>query len=308
MPIPHVLSTRDLSDAGLQALLRETKSLVNELGHRHDRTEFLSGRNIVLAFFEPSTRTRLSFETAAHRLGAQTVVFMPTGSSVEKGESFLETIETITAMKFDAMILRHQENGLHAQVAQMLHIPVINAGEGTREHPTQALLDMSAILTRHDELKGLKICIVGDIRHSRVARSQMQLGARLGCDFGVCAPDGFHAEDLDINVQRFDSVDEALEWCDVVSLLRIQRERITDLDVPNIDEYRATYALTLARAQTHPTTTIIHPGPVNLGVELDSEVLSLDQCLVHAQVTHGVAVRMALLELVVLHHPHHFNQ
>lgn len=299
----HLASTNDLSDEALNAILQDACSFVSDLGLRHDRTETLAGRNVALAFFEPSTRTRLSFETAAHRLGASTVVFLPHGSSVEKGETLLETMATIQAMRFDAIVIRHSGNGIVKQVIEHSDVSIINAGEGTQSHPTQALLDMSTLRERFGDLRGKRICIVGDVRHSRVARSQIQLGQRLGMQFAICSPpellpdqdDEFFAECMQLT-----TIDDAIEWADVISLLRIQRERITDVRVPDLDEYRASYAMTKDRAAGSTKTMIIHPGPVNLGVEIDAEVLEMDQCLIHRQVTHGVAVRMAVLKHVLL--------
>ena len=306
MPISHFLSTKDLSDAGLQAILRDARSFVSELGFRHDRTQTLEGRNIVLVFFEASTRTRLSFETAAHRLGASTVVFNLPGSSVEKGESIEETLATINAMRFDAMILRHSLAMSSKDIVAHVTMPVINAGEGTISHPTQALLDASALLERLGTLQGAKVCVVGDIRHSRVARSQANVLRRLGAEYALCAPPGLmpDANDNDYaDCERFTSIDAALEWANVISLLRIQRERIVDVSIPDVDTYREGFALTADRARSHRDVIIIHPGPVNLGVEIDATVVSMDQSLIHRQVTHGVAVRMAVLVRVLTQHP-----
>lgn len=303
MAITHLASTRDLSDDALHAILKDARLFVSELGHRHDRTQTLIGRNIALAFFEASTRTRLSFETAAHRLGASTVLFQPHGSSVEKGETLLETMATIEAMRFDAIVIRHATDGILNEVIQHVNVAIINAGEGTSAHPTQALLDVSALTERLGDLHGKRICIVGDVRHSRVARSQIQLGQRLGAVFAICAPPELTPSDNDpvfADCHRFDHIEAAISWADVVSLLRIQRERITSVKVPDLDVYRASFSMTTERAQQIPTIPIIHPGPVNLGVEIDPEVLELPNCLIHRQVTHGVAVRMAVLKHVLL--------
>lgn len=306
MPISHFLSTKDLSDAGLQAILRDARMFVSELGFRHDRTEALEGRNVVLVFFEPSTRTRLSFETAAHRLGASTVVFNVTGSSLEKGESVEETIATIDAMRFDAMIMRHSHEGAIAKLAKLVHMPVVNAGEGISSHPTQALLDASTLLERLGTLQGARVCVVGDVRHSRVARSQVDVFRRLGATIGVCAPQALQPDTNDVDFhdcEHFTSIDEALKWSTIVSLLRIQRERINGIDLPDLPTYRSQFAMTADRALQHNEQTIIHPGPVNLGVEIDEEVLSMKHSLIHRQVTHGVAVRMAVLQHILTQHP-----
>ena len=304
MPTVNLLSTQDLSDAGLQAILKDAMSFVPQLGHRHDLTVNLSGRNIALVFFEPSTRTRLSFETAAHRLGASTVVFHPTGSSVEKGESLRDTFATIDAMKFDAMILRHGTNGIHEDVARLISMPVISAGEGTRSHPTQGLLDASALLERLGTLQGARIAVVGDIRHSRVARSQIDVCRRLGAEIAICAPNEFLPDEGDplLELPRIGSIDEALEWCSVISMLRIQKERILDGRIPDLEVYRGRYSLTTDRLEGAHNVVAIHPGPVNLGVEIDPDVLEHPRSLVHRQVTHGVAVRMAVILRLLTHH------
>lgn len=303
MAITHLASTRDLSDEALLAILRDARLFVSELGHRHDRTETLAGRNIALAFFEPSTRTRLSFETAAHRLGASTVVFLPHGSSVEKGETLLETMATIEAMRFDVIVVRHSANGIIDQVIANSHVSIINAGEGTTSHPTQALLDMATLVEHYGDLSGKRVCIIGDVRHSRVARSQIDLGRRLGMEFAICSPlelQPDHQDPFFSECAQFSSIDEAAAWADVMSLLRIQRERITDVILPELADYRAFYSMTSERARRMTDKVIIHPGPVNLGVEIDAEVLDMKHCLIHRQVTHGVAVRMAVLKHVLL--------
>ena len=262
MPITHLLSTKDLSDAGLQTILRDARLFVSELGFRHDRTETLAGRNVALAFFEPSTRTRLSFETAAHRLGASTVVFQPTGSSVAKGETLAETMATINAMRFDALIVRHAENGTHQKLTEIVDAPILNAGEGTVSHPTQALLDASALLERRGTLQGAKICVVGDVRHSRVARSQVDVFRRLGAEYAVCAPDELLPTESDEDLKdcpTFANIDDALEWADVISLLRIQRERIVDVDIPSVEAYRKSFAMTIERVKDNDDVDTIHP-------------------------------------------------
>lgn len=258
---------------------------------------------MTLAFFESSTRTRLSFEAAAKRLGAVTLLFTPTGSSVEKGETLGETFATIEAMGVDAIVLRHGVNGIHHEMSQNTSMSIINAGEGSRAHPTQALLDASTLLerlpirARMAPLDGYRIVIVGDIRHSRVARSNVDVFLKLGAEVALCAPPTLAPDDDTMKgLQYFDCIEDACKWAHVVNLLRIQRERITADIVPGIDEYRERYAMTTERAQRYPDIVITHPGPVSLGVETDARVLTMSQSLVHRQVTHGVAVRMAILQ------------
>lgn len=297
MPIAHLLTTKDLSDQGLQALLRESNAIVPHLGHRHDLTYTLPGRNIALVFFEPSTRTRLSFETAAHRLGASTALFQPAGSSIEKGETFLDTIQTIDAMRFDALVIRHGLDGTQAEIAATVSVPVISAGEGTKAHPTQGLLDASTLLEQFGTLEGLRIVIVGDVRHSRVARSQVDVCSRLGAEVAICAPESLMPREPEFidGLRRFSNVDEALDWCSVVSVLRLQRERFVDVEVNDLEAYRRDFTITRSRLERNPDMRMIHPGPVNPGVEIDHGLIQHHQSLVHRQVTHGVAMRMAVI-------------
>lgn len=304
MPVSHLLSTRTLTSNDVLDIIREAHGYLSSNGLKPQQHDVAFGRRVVLAFFEASTRTRLSFETAAHRLGADTVLFQPSGSSVEKGETLRETVLTIEAMGFDAIVLRHADNGTHETVASYTTMSVINAGEGSLAHPTQALLDASALMERCGTLEGMRICIVGDIRHSRVARSNIDVFTKLGADVAVCAPPALMGEDDDIrSLLRFESIPDALEWAQVINLLRIQRERMTDVIVPSFDDYRSRYALTLDRALAHPDTVVIHPGPVNVGVEADAAVLDLPQTLIHRQVSHGVAVRMAVLRRILTDRP-----
>ncbi len=291
----HLLNTSDLSTDDVLSIVKQAHSYLSSTALLVEQPATLVNQRIILAFFEVSTRTRLSFETAAHRLGAQTVYFQPTGSSVEKGESLRETILTIEAMGFDAMVLRHSENGVPADVASYTRMSVISAGEGTQAHPTQALLDASTLMERYGTLKGLRICIVGDVLHSRVARSNADIFSRLGAEIALCGPASLLPGDTLGATKVFDHIDDALQWANVMNLLRIQRERIATDDQPSFDEYRSRFALTTARLADFPETCVIHPGPVNVGVETDEAVLGSPQSLIHRQVTHGVAVRMAVL-------------
>ena len=294
----HFITISDLTDNEISSILEDARSIVSTLGLRHDRVYTLSGRTAALAFFEPSTRTRLSFETASHRLGIAPVVFQTHGSSLEKGESLIETVPTIEAMRFDVIIIRHGSNGMVEKIADSSSIPIVSAGEGTCSHPTQALLDVSTLLEYHGSVKGLKVGVVGDIRHSRVARSQVALLRRLGASVRLCAPDEFlpTAMDNEYNgLDRLASIEDVLRWWDVLSLLRIQRERIGDNLVLSLADYRKQYAFTTHVASNHPSVTVIHPGPINSGVEVDEELLTNSNVLIRRQVTHGVAVRMAVL-------------
>ena len=296
MPQRHLLSTDDLTLDEIDTILMRSMELLTPHGLAHASVGTLLDRRFVLAFFEPSTRTRLSFETAVQRTGASCVHFTEAGSSVEKGESLDETIRTIESMGFDGMIIRHAVNGTHAHIASHTSMTVINAGEGTRSHPTQALLDASTIRERFGQCNGVKIAIIGDLLHSRVARSTSSILQRLGAEVGWCAPDSLAPAEPMSMTRRFEDARQAMEWANVAYLLRIQRERIVSDAVPSVEEYRRRYAIDQALATKYPSVVLMHPGPVNIGVELDGSILDMPQCLVHRQVTHGVAVRMAVLE------------
>lgn len=301
MSVSHLLSTHNLSVEEISTLLDEAATVLTPDGLLSNQSQVLKGKRLVLAFFEPSTRTRLSFETAAERLGASSIFFQTTGSSVEKGETMRETIFTIQSMGFDAIIIRHPTNGIIADIATYSTMSVINAGEGSASHPTQALLDASTIREHFGGIAGRHVAIVGDLRHSRVARSTSDVLLRLGADVRYCAPDDLApTDDQFASMQRMEAMDDVLPWADVIYLLRIQRERIADGEFPIVADYRRQYAFTAERAVRFPNVAIMHPGPVGVGVELDEAVLDLPRCLVHRQVTHGVAIRMAILRKLLL--------
>ena len=247
-------------------------------------------------FYENSTRTAMSFATAAHRLGASAIALSVEHSSVKKGETLEDTARTLDAMRPDVIVIRHRENGAPATVAEISQAPVINAGDGTNEHPTQALLDALALNFRLGGIEGLKIAICGDIKHSRVARSNAKLLPRLGAEVRLGGPPSLIPSDLPAL-----SIDEAIEGADVVMMLRVQRERLEeDLnDAPG--EYLERYGLTAERlAKAAPGALVMHPGPVNRGVEIADVVADdPDRSLIQLQVEAGVAVRMACLELVL---------
>ena len=256
----------------------------------------LSGKIVFNLFYENSTRTLMSFATAAHRLGASAITLPVEQSSVKKGETLEDTARTLNAMHPDALVIRHRENGAAAAVALIMDAPVINAGDGTNEHPTQALLDAAAILDRFGKFGGLKIAICGDIKHSRVARSNAKLLPRLGAEVRLAGP-----PELMPDGNPPLSVDEAIDGAEVVMMLRVQRERLDeDLgDAPG--EYLSRYGLTAERlARAAPNAAVMHPGPMNRGVEIDGAIADdPERSLVILQVEMGVAVRMACLEMLV---------
>jgi aspartate carbamoyltransferase catalytic subunit len=290
-----ILSIDSLSDAEIGAILDRAELYFS--GNRGRRSnERLHGRVIFNLFYENSTRTAMSFATAAHRLGASAIALSVEHSSVKKGETLEDTARTLNAMRPDALVIRHRDNGAPALVADIMEAPVLNAGDGTNEHPTQALLDAATIRQRLGRIEGLKIAICGDIRHSRVARSNAKLLPRLGAEVRLAGPAELMPGDGPML-----SVDEAIAGADVVMMLRVQRERLeAELgDAPG--EYLKRYGLTAGRLATaSPDAVVMHPGPMNRGVEIESDIADdPERSLITLQVEMGVATRMACLELVV---------
>jgi aspartate carbamoyltransferase catalytic subunit len=290
-----LISIDSLTDGQIAAILERAEHWFGE--NRAGRpSELLRGKLIFNLFYENSTRTAMSFATAAHRLGASPASLSVEHSSVKKGETLEDTARTLNAMRPDCIVLRHRENGAPARIAEVVDCPVINAGDGTNEHPTQALLDALALRLHFGRIAGLRIAICGDIRHSRVARSNAKLLPRLGAEVRLGGPPSLVPEDLPAL-----SVDEAIEGADVVMMLRVQRERLEeDLgDAPG--EYLERYGLTLQRLErAAPRAAVMHPGPMNRGVEIANEVADdPDRSLILLQVEAGVAVRMACLEMLV---------
>jgi aspartate carbamoyltransferase catalytic subunit len=290
-----LISTDNLSDGQLATILDRADSFfaANREGRRNDS---LAGRIVFNLFYENSTRTLMSFATAAHRLGASAITLPVAQSSVKKGESLDDTAHTLNAMRPDALVMRHRDNGAPEAVARIMECPVINAGDGTNEHPTQALLDAATIRSHFGSLEGLTVAICGDIRHSRVAHSNALLLPRLGATVRFGGPPMLMPDDL----LAPHSVDEAIEGADVVMMLRVQRERLDEElgDAPG--EYLNRYGLTAERlARATPNAVVMHPGPMNRGVEIDGAIADSGRSLITLQVEYGVAVRMACLELLL---------
>lgn len=295
----HLLSVDDLGPrSGIEAMLDLTDSFV-ELGQRDiPKVPALRGKTVVSLFYEDSTRTRLSFETAAKRLGADTMTFSVSTSSVKKGESLLDTVQTIEAMGIDAIVVRHSAAGAPHRVASWSTASVVNGGDGRHEHPTQALLD-AYTLRRHrgPSLDGCRVAIVGDIKNSRVARSNVKALHTLGCELTLVGPPTLMPERLDgWPVAVSYDLDDVLTDVDVVYMLRIQRERIDDALFPTIREYATRWGLSAERAaRLKPDTLVMHPGPMNRGIEIAGQVADSTRSLITEQVTNGVAVRQAVL-------------
>lgn len=294
----HLLSIEDLGGAeGIEEMLRLTDSFVEVSARAIPKVPALRGRTIAWLFYEDSTRTRLSFETAAKRLSADTMNFSVGSSSVNKGESLRDTARTVEAMGVDAIVVRHSSAGAAHRVASWVDAAVINAGDGWHEHPTQALLDCYTIRQRLGGLAGKHIAIVGDIKHSRVARSNVLAFTALGATVTLVAPPTLLPPSLvDWPVQLSTDLDATLADVDVVYLLRMQRERMTEALLPSLREYTAEWGLTVRRAaRLRPESIVMHPGPMNRGVEIAPEVADQPRSVIVDQVRNGVAVRMAVL-------------
>jgi len=260
----------------------------------------LRGATIVNLFFEASTRTRISFEFAEKRLSADTVNVASAGSSVSKGETLVDTARNLEAMKIDMVVIRHGASGAAQFLAERIESNVINAGDGTNEHPTQGLLDLLTLRNHLGDLTGRRICIVGDVLHSRVARSNIWGLTKLGAEVAVCGPRSLLPNAIgEMGVTVFDRIEEAVEWADAFNVLRLQLERMQAGYIPSLREYNRVYGVTRARLEKAPRDILIlHPGPMNRGVEIDSDVADGPHSVILDQVTNGVAVRMAVLYLL----------
>ncbi len=293
----HLLSMDEVTPEEIVELLDLADGFVEVLGRDVPKVPTLRGRTIALLFFENSTRTRLSFDRAAKALSADVLAFTPGGSSISKGESLKDTALTLKAMGPDLMVVRHGATGAPWRVAEWTGLPVVNAGDGSHQHPTQALLDVLTLRQRFGKVAGLRVAIVGDIRHSRVARSTAAALTALGADVTLVAPRTLLPVDVsDWGVSTADSLDDVLESLDAVYLLRIQQERGGGDVFPSISEYVGRFGLTRARAARLPDAAVVmHPGPMNRGVEIDPTVADGPRALVANQVSNGIAVRMAVL-------------
>ncbi|HYW15046.1 MAG TPA: aspartate carbamoyltransferase catalytic subunit [Allosphingosinicella sp.] len=298
-PHRHLLGIEALSAEDIGFLLDEAEPWVefNRSARRADRR--LEGLTQFNLFFESSTRTLFSFEVAGKRLGAQVANFHPGGSSVRKGESLIDTALTLGAMRPDVVIVRHGETGAPNQVAQAIDCPVINAGDGTGEHPTQALLDALTMRRRKGRIEGLEVAICGDIRHSRVAGSNLKLLPKLGAKVRLVGPPSLLPAE-DGGFPAFADFDEGIAGCDVVMMLRIQRERMEESVSGSLADFHALYGLTMKRLErAAPDSIVMHPGPMNRGVEIDGEVADHPtRSAILEQVEMGVAVRMAVLDVL----------
>ena len=300
-----LLGIEELTRAQVEAFLKRAKVFQPLEGQSFKKLDSLKGKLIVNLFFEASTRTRTSFEIAAKRLGADTVSITASGSSVSKGESLVDTLNTLAAMRPNAIVMRHAASGAPHFLARHLAIPIINAGDGTHEHPTQALLDALTILDRRPALEGLRVAIIGDIAHSRVARSNVHLLSKFGVDIVLCGPATVLPPELARiapGVTLTTDIREAIQGADVIMMLRVQLERQHDAPL-SAGEYFQFYGLRLEHlALAKPDAIVMHPGPINRGRELASEVADFQRSVILNQVENGVAIRMAVLERIVGEH------
>ncbi len=284
----------------IQAIL-DTAEPFKEISERQiKKVPVLRGKTIVNLFFEASTRTRVSFEFAEKRLSADTVNIASTGSSVSKGETLVDTARNLEAMRIDMVVVRHASSGAAQFLAERIRSNVVNAGDGRHEHPTQALLDMLTIRDHLGRIDGIRVCIIGDILHSRVARSNLWGLTKLGAEVAVCGPKTLLPPEIEgLGVRAFARVEEAIEWAQVLNVLRLQLERMQAGFVPSLREYNRVFGVTAERLEQAPEQLLIlHPGPMNRGVEIDSAVADGPHSVILDQVTNGVAVRMAVLYLL----------
>lgn len=297
-----LLDIESLDRSEIEAILDRAHFFQPEGDEPFRRLETLRGKTIVNLFFENSTRTRVSFEIAARRLGADTVSIAAQQSSVSKGESLVDTLNTLVAMRPNAIVMRHAASGAPHFLAQHLQIPIINAGDGTHEHPTQALLDARTILDRRPSLEGLRVAIIGDIAHSRVARSNIHLLSKFGAEIVLCGPPSLlpaQFEKMAPGVVLAFEMTEAIRNADVIMMLRVQLERAHEAPM-SAGEYFHFYGLRLEHlALARPDVIVMHPGPINRGRELSSEVADSQRSVILNQVGNGIAVRMAVLERIL---------
>lgn len=300
LSVKHLLGIKDLKTEDINLIFETADNFKEVINRPIKKVPSLRDITIANVFFENSTRTRLSFEIAEKRLSADVVNFSSSGSSVKKGETLLDTVNNILAMKVDMVVMRHASVGAPHFLAKHIDAKIVNAGDGTHEHPTQALLDCFSIREKLGEVQGKKVCIFGDILHSRVALSNIFALKKLGAEVMVCGPATLlpkHITDLGVKVEL--DLRKALEWCDVANVLRIQLERQTIKYFPSLREYSMYYGINKQILDSlNKEIVIMHPGPINRGVELSSDVADSEHSIILDQVQNGVAIRMAVLYLL----------
>ena len=296
----HLLGLEGLSKNHIEKILNVADDLLDDKGNLQ-KSKILRDMSVANLFFEPSTRTRNTFEIAAKRTSAKTINVDLENSATKKNETLMDTMHTLKAMQIDMFVIRHKQNGLPHRVAENIKgVSILNAGDGINAHPTQALLDMLTIRQHKKSFEGLSVAIVGDIRHSRVARSGIQAMKILGTtDIRLIAPETLHYKEETPGLERFDSLEKGIEGADVIISLRLQKERMIAADIPDEQTYFEGFGLTSDKLKhAKPDAIIMHPGPVNRGIELSSEVADGPQSVILQQVTNGIAVRMAVMEIL----------
>jgi len=296
----HLLGIQDLSISDVNFILNEAKQFINLNKSKNKKLDILRGKTQINLFFEPSTRTQSSFELAGNRLGADVMSMNIVNSAIKKGETLIDTAMTLNAMHPDLIVIRHQDSGACNLLSQKVNCSVINAGDGRREHPTQALLDALTIIEKKEKIQGLKIAICGDILHSRVARSNIYLLTMLGAEVNIISPTNLMPEDIEkFGVNKFSDMKKGFKDCDIVMMLRLQNERMTSSFLSSNREYYEYYGLTPDKLEhAKPEALIMHPGPMNRGIEIDTNLADdINKSLIKEQVELGVAVRMACLKI-----------
>ena len=298
----HLIKSKDLTKEEIEYLIQESFKYIKFNKQKIKKSKILEGRTIFNLFFEDSTRTRTSFEVAAKRLGADLINVALKDSSINKGETLLDTITTINSMNPDVLIVRHPEEGISEKISKIVNSCVINAGDGSREHPTQALLDALTIKKKFGSFRNLKIAICGDIMHSRVARSNIEILNKLGSNINIIGPKEWIPADIKkLKVNIFNNMKEGLKDCDIVMMLRIQKERIVRKIIPNEKLYFNQFGLDYKKlTYAKKNAFVMHPGPMNRGVEIDSKLADdITRSLIQEQVSMGVAIRMTCLEILI---------
>ena len=296
----HLLGIQDLSVSDINFILSEAKQFINLNKSKNKKIDTLRGKTQINLFFEPSTRTQSSFELAGKRLGADVMSMNIVNSAIKKGETLIDTAMTLNAMHPDLIVIRHQDSGACNLLSQKVNCTVINAGDGRREHPTQALLDALTIIEKKGKIQGLRIAICGDILHSRVARSNIYLLNMLGAEVNIVAPTNLMPKDLEkFGVNKFSDMKKGLKNCDIVMMLRLQNERMQSSFLASNREYYEYYGLTPDKLDSAKSDALImHPGPMNRGIEIDTKLADdINKSVIKEQVELGVAVRMACLKI-----------
>ena len=302
LSIKNLQSIKDLTVQDIVNIINTAKLFKNNNKEQNKSIPILSGRTIINLFFEPSTRTLISFEIAAKRLGADIINMNIEGSSLRKGETLSDTADTLNSMNPDLVIIRHSISGAINEISSRLKCPIISAGEGSIEHPTQALLDAFTIQDKGKNFKDIVVSICGDIEHSRVARSNYYLLKKMGAKIRFVAPEYFMPKNIqDFDVEYFDNLEKGIDSSDVVMMLRIQKERIDNTELPSVDDYYQSFGLTYKKLKKAKNNVIVmHPGPINRNIEIESSLADdLSKSVINEQVENGVSVRMACLAMMV---------